>query len=40
MDWISDHDTQFINVDQTNIIITTNMFIVLTIRLTHYNLLD
>lgn len=36
----TDHDTQFINVDQTNIIITTNMFIVLTIRLTHYNLLD
>ena len=36
----TDHDTQFINVDQTNIIITTNIFIVLTIRLTHYNILD
>lgn len=36
----TDHDTQFINVDQTNIIITIDMFIVLTIRLTHYDLLD
>ena len=35
----TDHDTQFINVDQTNIIITTNMFIVLTIRNTRVKLI-